>query len=177
MYMKSFSHLFRRKIEILFCILITQFPTIQSFSQNSNLKFNHLTFNNGLPNNSITSIIEDGYGFMWFGSENGVFKYDGYEFKAYLNNKQDKNTIGNNFCYCIYMDRNKDIWTGDRSGLNLYNKELDIFTRFKSIRNKKAIQKNTLFMISLKTQKRTYGYAHLTDFSYLIGIQNHSSLT
>ena len=52
-------------------------------SQDLFLKFNHITVNDGLPQNTVYSIVEDKYGFMWFGTWGGAIRYDGYNFKVF----------------------------------------------------------------------------------------------
>jgi len=116
---------------LILCIFsLFLISTSTAFSQSTRLKFKHLSSNEGLPNNSINCITKDNHGFIWLGTEDGVFKYDAYEFTSYFHDSNNKNTIANNYCLCIYEDKNKDIWIGDQTGLSHYNPKDDNFTRY-----------------------------------------------
>jgi len=56
-----------------------------------------LTISNGLSNNTVRSIIKDDQGFLWFGTENGLNKFDGYSFKQYHHKNDQINTISDSF--------------------------------------------------------------------------------
>ena len=95
------------------------------------LKFKHLSSAEGLPNNSIRCIVKDYKGFMWFGSENGLIKFDGYEFTHFKHDAKDASTISNNYSLCVYEDSRHNLWYCNSSCLNLYNREMDNFTSYR----------------------------------------------
>jgi signal transduction histidine kinase/ligand-binding sensor domain-containing protein/DNA-binding response OmpR family regulator len=102
-----------------------------AFSQKQYFKFKHLDIDAGLSQNEILCILQDSRGFMWFGTRDGLNKYDGYNFTIYKNIASDKNSISNNFIYDILEDSKGIIWiaTGG-GGLNRYDAEKDRFTRY-----------------------------------------------
>ncbi|MBS1640982.1 MAG: histidine kinase [Bacteroidetes bacterium] len=87
-------------IAIFFCykFSISQTPTF--------LRFEHITTNNGLSNNRIISIHQDANGFMWFGSEDGLNRYDGNNFKTYRHKESDSFSLPGNNIIAINEDRN-----------------------------------------------------------------------
>lgn len=102
--------------------------TSSSFSQNNNIKFRHLTSDDGLSQNFISCILQDKKGFMWFGTKDGLNKYDGYSFEVYQNDPFDSTTISDNFITALFEDSRGYIWVGTLSGgLNCFERETEIF--------------------------------------------------
>lgn len=68
---------------------------------------------------------------MWFGTQDGLNKYDGYKFTVYRNNKEDMNSLSNNMITCLCEDRNSDLWIGTATGgLNKYDRDNDKFISY-----------------------------------------------
>lgn len=89
--------------------------------------FQHLTTDDGLSHNSITSIYQDERGFMWFGSRNGVNLYNGRQFKIYKKEKNNPNSILYNDIYHITGDHNGHIYIMNNRGVSSYNIWKDSF--------------------------------------------------
>jgi len=89
-------------------------------SQSLDLIFQHYTADQGLSQNMVDCILKDSRGFMWFGTWNGLNRFDGYEFDVYKYNPLDTNTINNNFIQTLCEDTYGNIWVGTQSGLNIY---------------------------------------------------------
>ena len=81
----------------------------------------YLGIENGLSNNSVTSIFQDHRGFLWFGTYDGLNRYDGYYFKVFRNHLNDNNSLPNNRIAAIVEDDNKRLWVGTRSGVAIYD--------------------------------------------------------
>ena len=94
------------------------------------LRFKHLTEENGLTNSYINCIGQDRNGFIWFGSENGLYRYDGYRFKHYLNLPGDTNSINSNTIFKLYTDTHHNLWVGTFMGIMRYDEEYDSFHDF-----------------------------------------------
>ena len=82
----------------------------------SNLKFDHIGREQGLTANSVLSIIQDHQGFMWFGTEDGLYRYDGYGMTVYKNDPQDSTSLGNNNVFTLLEDKNNTLWIGTAGG-------------------------------------------------------------
>ena len=108
------------------------------FSQSIN--FNHLTVENGLSNNKVNDVIQDQFGFIWFGTEDGLNRYDGYEFKIFRNDPEDSTSISDNSIWALTEDSNGNILVGTKAGiLNIYNPISEKFIR-KEIKSDRSNQ-------------------------------------
>ncbi len=102
--------------------------------QINQVNFTQLLSENGLSQNSVHKIIQDSQGFMWFATEDGLDKYDGYNFTSYKNNPDDSSTISDNFIWTVYEDKKGIIWVGTNSGgICRFDRENEKFTTYKNI--------------------------------------------
>lgn len=101
----------KNAIKILFILLLVN---IQILAQNK--LFKSLTVQEGLSDEDINCIIQDKKGFLWIGTESGLNRYDGYEFKIFKYNQNDKNSLPNNSIWSLYEDKKSNIWIGTKSG-------------------------------------------------------------
>ncbi|MBT7939318.1 MAG: PAS domain S-box protein [Candidatus Marinimicrobia bacterium] len=91
-------------------------------SESLNYKFRRLSVTDGLSQSSIYSIHQDKYGYMWFGTEDGLNKYDGYDIKVYRHIFSDENSLNDNTIYSIAESEDGYLWLGTHSGgLNQFN--------------------------------------------------------
>ncbi|MCK9279789.1 MAG: ATP-binding protein [Melioribacteraceae bacterium] len=79
--------------------------------------------------------MEDSLGFIWFGTHDGLNRYDGYNFKIYKNKLSDLSTISNNWIYSFKQNSKGDIWVGTADGLNLFLREKDRFIQIRTLKN------------------------------------------
>ncbi|MBI4930312.1 MAG: SpoIIE family protein phosphatase [Bacteroidetes bacterium] len=109
----------------VFCLLFSLF----CFSQD--VKFSRIGSDEGLSQASVNCILQDSKGYMWFGTQDGLNKYNGYEMIVYKNDPSDSNSLSSNYIECLYEDRKGTIWIGTSGGgLNAFNPVLNRFTRF-----------------------------------------------
>jgi len=101
----------RKKLISILLLLIALDCTAQQYY------FRHYKVENGLSNNSIICSIQDRKGFMWFGTKDGLNRYDGYVFKIFRNIPDDPKTLGNNFILSLQEDRQGVLWVGTYRGL------------------------------------------------------------
>lgn len=95
------------------------------------IQFTHLTTKAGLSQSTVNSIIKDKAGFMWFGTSDGLNRYDGYKFKVYRNIKNDPESIPGNVIKVLFIDRAGKLWVGPLGGgLASYNEKTDSFDRY-----------------------------------------------
>ncbi|WP_235894368.1 hybrid sensor histidine kinase/response regulator transcription factor [Flavobacterium zepuense] len=86
-----------------------------------------LDITQGLSNNSVITIHQDANEFMWFGTYDGLNRYDGYSFKTYRNLIGDSTSIASNSVYCIQNDSKNNIWVGGSKGASVLNQTTDKF--------------------------------------------------
>ncbi|MDN5287160.1 MAG: hypothetical protein JWR38_3434 [Mucilaginibacter sp.] len=99
-----------------------------TYAQNL-VSFSNLMIENGLSQNSVMAITQDQSKFMWFGTRQGLNRYDGHEFKIYRNDPSNPESISDNEVQCIVKDSKGTLWIGTVNGLNRYNQKKDVFVR------------------------------------------------
>ncbi|MFW5892153.1 MAG: two-component regulator propeller domain-containing protein [Bacteroidota bacterium] len=119
-----------KKHALFFYAVIIHFFLPLSSHSNNEWIFDHLTIDNGLPHNTINDILRDRNGFLWFATNDGLARYDGYDFTIYRHIRENKNSLTNNKVYTLFEDSKGTLWIGTSSGLNKYNSDLDNFTRY-----------------------------------------------
>jgi ligand-binding sensor domain-containing protein/signal transduction histidine kinase/DNA-binding response OmpR family regulator len=98
--------------------------------------FRHYQVESGLSYNSVICSLQDMNGFMWFGTKNGLNRFDGYRFKIYLNDPTKPETLGHNFIHSLFEDAQGVLWVGTRKGLYRYNPMKDAFILIKETSDK-----------------------------------------
>src|ERR1700681_2771217 len=91
-------------------ILLFQILTVFAFPQAQHLKFEHLGTGAGLSQSNTICILQDSRGFMWFGTRDGLNRYDGYQFTVYKNDALDEKSLSNNFIMDLVEDDKGYIW-------------------------------------------------------------------
>jgi len=94
--------------------------------------FRHYRNDNGLSNNTVMSCIQDRRGFIWFGTKEGLTRFDGFQFKIFLHSPSVSNSLMNNFITAICEDRNGWIWVGTPEGICYYMPDNDCFGKIES---------------------------------------------
>ncbi|MFT4093721.1 MAG: two-component regulator propeller domain-containing protein [Niabella sp.] len=102
-------------ITVLTLLVNQAFIFCQSYS------FRHFYVENGLSNSTVNCITQDRKGFMWFGTKDGLNRFDGYNFKIFRNDPTVKESIGCNYINQLYEDSNGVLWVGTARGLYCFN--------------------------------------------------------
>lgn len=97
--------------------------------------FRHYQVENGLSYNSVMCGLQDKRGFLWFGTKDGLNKFDGYAFKIFRNDHDDPGSLGSNFIHSINEDNLGIIWVGTLKGLYTYEAQNEKFTLIKNTQN------------------------------------------
>lgn len=90
--------------------------------------FRHYQVENGLSNNAVICSAQDKKGFLWFGTKDGLDRFDGYSFKIFRNNPDEANSIGSNFIHTLYIDPSDILWVGTEKGLYKYDATTESFS-------------------------------------------------
>ena len=122
-------------IFILLIIILT-IAAVNIFGQSSNLVFEQIFLEQGLSQSIVKCILQDKEGFMYFGTEDGLNRFDGYTFTVMRNNPDDPNSLSYNDINAISLDSEGNIWIGTfNSGLNKFNPYTKKITRFSYLHN------------------------------------------
>ena len=96
------------------------------------IEFEYLSPGPGLAQNTILCITQDQKGFLWIGTEDGLVRYDGYDFTVYRHDPENPRSLSHNVVQAIYEDRAGQFWVGTRgAGLNLFDRATDTFLRYR----------------------------------------------
>jgi len=115
----------------------------------ANLKFNHFTVEQGLSQNSIYGIAQDKYGFLWFGTMEGLNRFDGISFKIYYSDNSNPNSLTHNMISDLMTDKAGMLWIStDSGGLDRYDPAADRFTHFRcDPLNPRTIGSNRIYIV------------------------------
>lgn len=104
-------------------IFLGVFPAqARGMSSQGNLRFEHLTVEDGLPHATVLGVLQDRQGFMWFATSDGLSRYDGREFKNFQHDRNNPNSLSNNNTFSLIESSDGLIWVGtDPGGLDAYN--------------------------------------------------------
>jgi ligand-binding sensor domain-containing protein/signal transduction histidine kinase/DNA-binding response OmpR family regulator len=116
-------------------------------AQDTDYKFRKLSTTNGLSQSTVIAIHQDALGHMWFGTRDGLNKYDGTNFTIFKNNPSDSLSISNNDILAIEEDASGNIWVGTYNGLNCYNPKTNTFQSFFHANNSYSLNNNTVWCI------------------------------
>jgi len=114
------------KYPLFILLLVCQF----TFGQKKNYNFINLNNKLGLSSNSVNAILKDKYGFMWFGTDDGLNKFDGQNFIVYRHRETDSASIGRGVVMSMQEDKNGNLWIGTNITLSQYNRRLNNFINF-----------------------------------------------
>ncbi len=94
------------------------------------LRFDRLHSGNGLSHNSVYAITQDREGFLWFGTVDGLNRYDGYEFVTYRHDSADRTSLSNSLVHALYEDREGRLWAGTAQGIDRLDRRAGHFVRY-----------------------------------------------
>lgn len=117
MLIKYYIKRFLIQIVLLIALLTGSLSSIS----NDSIPISRLNIDRGLSNNSVRCIFQDHNGFMWFGTYDGLNRYDGYDFKVFRNVLEDTNSLPHNFIYVITEDSSYNLWVGTGQGIGIYD--------------------------------------------------------
>ena len=113
---------------LLIILLIT--TNIVYVSAYNNINFKNITSEDGLSQGTVETIIQDDQGYIWLGTNDGLCRYNGYEFKIYKHDEELENSITNNYIVDIKQDNLGNIWVGTANGLSKIDTKTDLITNY-----------------------------------------------
>jgi signal transduction histidine kinase/ligand-binding sensor domain-containing protein len=94
------------------------------------IRFKHLPTTEGPSQTRVSQIVQDDLGFIWFGTQQGLNRYDGYKFKVFSHDPADPSSLGGVFVYSLFKDRSGVIWVGTDQSLDRFEPATESFTHF-----------------------------------------------
>ena len=159
---KKNSGILRIRFIIIFSVFIVVLQAQPDY------RFRHLTAKDGLPNVYIQCIYQDSYGYMWFGSEDGLIKYNGFTFEYFTEESNDTNSMSGNSVRTITEDKNGNLWVGTANGLNYFNREKKVFTAYLADSDDpESIQSDAIYSIALDSLDNLWVASNRSGLSYL----------
>ncbi|MDF2191872.1 sensor histidine kinase [Paraflavitalea sp. CAU 1676] len=98
--------------------------------------FRHFEIENGLSNNTVITSLQDKDGFLWFGTSDGLNRFDGYDFKTFRIDPNPTTGSNINAIFYLYQDKKGTLWVGANKGLYYFNKQDESFTRLPNTQSK-----------------------------------------
>ncbi|MFT4926160.1 MAG: signal transduction histidine kinase/ligand-binding sensor domain-containing protein [Phenylobacterium sp.] len=114
----------------LIIALLIWFQSLIALAASPAMHFNRLPVDHALPQNSIYSILQDQRGFLWFATEDGLNRYDGYEFLTFRHDPKQPGSLSHNYINKIYQNLQGTLWVGTSNGLNRFDHKSRQFARF-----------------------------------------------
>ncbi|MBN2365675.1 MAG: hypothetical protein JXL67_05880 [Calditrichaeota bacterium] len=118
-------------------LMVLIFP-LSVTAQPTNFTFDHISMEEGLSQSTILAITQDENGFLWIGTQEGLNRYDGYNFVIYKFDPYHQNSISDNWITSLLLDRENNLWIGTNAGgLNLFDRSKNSFIHFRHNANNK----------------------------------------
>ena len=117
-----------KRLKILYTLLLLAF-SVQMFAiGNTNFRFRKIQVDEGLSENTIYCILQDSKGFMWFGTKDGLNRYDGSNFRVFRHSALNPSSLGNNFIRCMAEGADGILYIGTDIGLYIMDTVHETFT-------------------------------------------------
>lgn len=152
----------------LFCFCLFAIGLLLSVTaQQEDINFTSITTKDGLSSNAVNAILKDRYGLMWFGTEDGLNKFDGINLTVYRNKPGDSTSLQVNEILSLHEDKAGNLWVGTSGGsLSLYNRERDNFVNFPYSKGPNTISNYVILGICSDYQGKIW-VAHYTGVDIL----------
>jgi signal transduction histidine kinase/ligand-binding sensor domain-containing protein len=105
-------------------------PTKLPINYASDVRFTHISTEDGLSQIRVSGIVQDNLGFMWFGTEYGLNRFDGYTFKVFAHEPNNPNSLSGVNILFLFKDRNSELWMGTEQSLDRFDPKTETFIHY-----------------------------------------------
>jgi signal transduction histidine kinase/ligand-binding sensor domain-containing protein len=130
-------------------------------------RFGHFSILDGLSQNTVNFTLKDRQGYYWFGTQDGLNRYDGYNVKVFRHDRNDPASLSDNFVLCMLEDGSGNFWVGTRNGVNFLDSRSGKFSRISISEKEKSYYHNSTWAI-VKDQEGNILFSNV--YSQLIRI-------
>ncbi|MDR1632267.1 MAG: response regulator [Dysgonamonadaceae bacterium] len=110
--------------------------------------FSNLSLKDGLSQITVLAICQDSHGYLWFGTRNGLNKFNGYTFEKYYHDAQNDNSLTDNYIHCLVEDNDGNLWIGTNNGLSKMDLSTNKITQyFAEDGNDKSLSNNMIYAL------------------------------
>jgi len=117
---------------LLFLLVLHGSIQLSQAASSGKIPFVHLTTERGLSQNTVHAVFQDKSGFIWFGTQDGLNRFDGYSFTTFEQDPQDTTTISDNFVRAIVEDLAGNLWIATQDGLNRFDPDTERFSHYQN---------------------------------------------
>lgn len=125
------------------------------FADNENIRFQRMALEQGLSQEYVLTAFQDSEGFMWFGTQEGLNRFDGYQFKVFTHSSRNKESLSSDWIHTIIEYDPDTLWIGTRAGINIFDKTTQTFAHKKSIKDQEDTLSDNTVRILYKDSKGT----------------------
>lgn len=176
------SSVFPKRISVWFFMGVCMLTGLNAFGQP--LDFRHYEVEDGLSNNIVISALQDQQGFMWFGTADGLNRFDGNAFRVFRHDDNKPYSIGSNAIRYLFQDRQSRLWIGTGKGLYYYDQKNERFLCVKETRGKyiRSIQDDATGRLWFVASGRLYRFSmtnlarSLSSDSAFTGTENRTNV-
>lgn len=117
---------------LFFFVFVTLLQAGEATLPSRQVRFDRFSLEHGLSQGSVTAIVQDREGFLWFGTRDGLDRFDGYEFRIFRTDPARRETLSHSAITSLFTDSRDRLWIGTEAGLNRYDPLTGSFARFLS---------------------------------------------
>ncbi len=117
---------------IVLALALAAVPERGSAAEARNIQFRHISLEEGLSEATVNATLQDRQGFMWFGTQAGLNRYDGYQFTVFAHDAEDPTSLSHDFVRALFEDRDGYVWVGtDGGGLDRFDPASSTFSHYR----------------------------------------------
>jgi ligand-binding sensor domain-containing protein len=147
-------------VKLKYLLILLLYSVLMPKSWAQSYYFSHYQVESGLSNNAVICSLQDKKGFMWFGTKDGLNRFDGYTYKVFRSDPLNKKSLGSSFIFSLYQDVNGTLWVGTERGIYYYNYDNENFTFLK------GSSTNNIRCIVMDNRQNLWFISGLTLFKY-----------
>lgn len=117
-------------LKILMILVLGTALNIKASTQDREILFKNISNTDGLSHSTVFTTIQDSTGYMWFGTQDGLNRYDGYEFTVFRPDLENPNTPSSNYIRALFLDRKGLLWIGGDKGITRYDEKSNHFENY-----------------------------------------------